>query len=63
MDLRVQEMQDHRSYIQMPKEEMPEGVCHCLRCDYEWMSRTEGKPKACPRCHSYKWDEPREDDK
>jgi DNA-directed RNA polymerase subunit RPC12/RpoP len=27
----------------------------CLRCGHHWESRTD-KPKACPRCKSYKFD-------
>ena len=26
----------------------------CLRCDYQWIGRTE-KPLCCPRCHSRNW--------
>ena len=28
----------------------------CLRCEYEWESRLERKPKVCPKCKSYFWD-------
>jgi len=31
--------------------------CICKRCGYEWEPRGNGKPKSCPYCHSYKWDE------
>ena len=32
----------------------------CKRCDYEWEPKVEGrKPKSCPRCKSYTWDEER----
>lgn len=29
----------------------------CLRCGHEWDSRV-AKPKECPHCKSYKWDQP-----
>jgi len=28
---------------------------HCKRCGFEWISRIEGTPVACPRCKSYGW--------
>ena len=32
--------------------------CICKRpaCRYEWESKTNQKPKACPQCKSYDWD-------
>jgi len=30
----------------------------CLRCEYEWESRLE-RPRTCPRCKSYYWDQER----
>jgi predicted Zn-ribbon and HTH transcriptional regulator len=32
----------------------------CQRCGYEWVPRTERKPKTCParKCHSPYWDTP-----
>ena len=27
----------------------------CLRCNHQWQSRRKEKPKACPRCKSYRW--------
>jgi len=35
----------------------------CLRCDYEWESRLERKPKVCPKCKSYFWDQERRNEK
>lgn len=35
---------------------MPEH--QCLKCGYEWLSHLE-RPKACPGCKNYKWDEPK----
>src|SRR4029450_7901622 len=31
----------------------------CLRCGHLWLPRMEGRPVACPRCHSPIWDKPR----
>ena len=28
----------------------------CKRCGYDWVSRIK-KPKCCPRCKSYLWEE------
>jgi len=28
----------------------------CLRCGHTWNPRSEGKPVACPKCHSTAWD-------
>lgn len=28
----------------------------CGRCTHVWLSRI-GRPKCCPRCRSYKWQE------
>jgi len=27
----------------------------CIRCGYEWKSRSKNKPKECPKCKSYRW--------
>jgi len=33
---------------------------HCLRCNYEWLPRYEGKlPRTCANCGSPYWDVPR----
>jgi len=32
--------------------------CNCLKCGYTWESRAE-KPRACPACKMYRWDEPK----
>ncbi len=34
----------------------------CLKCGYEWISRLEGRPKACPECKNRKWDVPKRGD-
>lgn len=31
----------------------------CLRCGSKWRPRIEGRPVACPRCHSNAWDKER----
>ena len=31
----------------------------CLRCGSKWRPRIEGRPVACPRCHSNAWDIPK----
>lgn len=28
----------------------------CRRCDYEWNTKKETKPRVCPRCKSKKWE-------
>lgn len=28
----------------------------CKRCEYEWPSRIEGRPRQCPGCKSPRWD-------
>ncbi len=35
----------------------------CLKCGYEWISRLEGRPKACPECKNRKWDVAKEEKK
>mgnify|MGYP006310310171 CR=1 len=32
--------------------------CECLRCGHTWVPRVAGRPVSCPRCKSYKYDEP-----
>jgi predicted Zn-ribbon and HTH transcriptional regulator len=32
---------------------------HCVRCEYDWESRVEGRPKNCPNCKSPRWDQVR----
>ena len=34
--------------------------CKCKKCDYSWIS-TVTKPKACPKCKRYDWDEEKHD--
>lgn len=46
-----------------PKENMKvkpktQTHCHCQRCQYVWPTRAGFKPKVCPRCKSYSWDQP-----
>ena len=31
----------------------------CLRCNHEWMPRSEQKPTVCPKCNSPYWDKPK----
>lgn len=33
-------------------------LCHCVRCNWDWTSRSEGKPKRCAKCKSGSWEEP-----
>ena len=28
--------------------------CKCLKCNHQWIQRVN-KPKACPKCKSFKW--------
>ncbi len=32
---------------------------HCVKCRYKWNPKNAAspKPKACPNCKSYKWEE------
>jgi len=33
----------------------------CLKCGNEWIPRKKNSlPRVCPKCRSYKWDEPKE---
>lgn len=34
--------------------------CKCKRpaCGHEWFQKSDKKPVQCPKCKSYKWDEP-----
>jgi len=32
----------------------------CLRCGYNWPSRLK-RPKTCPKCKSYYWDQERKE--
>lgn len=34
---------------------------HCLRCGHWWFPTSEAKPKVCPKCKSYKWDETKDE--
>lgn len=47
------------------EKEVPSKVCVCLRCKdpetgkpSQWVSHLLRRPKACPNCHSRKWDVP-----
>jgi len=31
----------------------------CLHCGYTWTPRIETEPRACPRCKSPRWNEPK----
>jgi predicted Zn-ribbon and HTH transcriptional regulator len=31
----------------------------CKRCGHEWVGRNKTHPKACSKCKSYRWNEPR----
>ena len=30
----------------------------CLRCEHEWIARIFTRPKRCPNCGSWRWDNP-----
>ena len=30
---------------------------NCKKCKHEWVPRSEVKPKVCPKCKSYDWEE------
>ena len=32
----------------------------CQKCEYEWKSRKEDNPKACPRCKRNDWNKKEE---
>ena len=35
---------------------MTVGVCHCQRCDHDWIPREAKRlPLRCPRCKRYDW--------
>ena len=29
----------------------------CIKCEYQWIQRTENLPKACPKCKNPNWNE------
>ena len=31
----------------------------CLRCGHEWEGRNKTPPKACAKCKTYQWREPK----
>jgi len=31
----------------------------CERCRHEWVPRSEGEPRVCPKCKSPYWNKPR----
>jgi len=33
----------------------------CKKCGHEWTPRIENKPRACPGCKNYKWDEEKDE--
>lgn len=35
-----------------------ENHCNCIRCHYTWVPLGGARPKVCPRCKSYSWDQP-----
>ena len=36
---------------------------HCQRCNHRWWPQHKDRlPIACPRCHSFKWQEPKDKD-
>ena len=37
----------------------PADAFHCLRCRWDWSPRGAARPKVCPRCKSYRWDQKR----
>jgi formate-dependent nitrite reductase cytochrome c552 subunit len=43
----------------MPKIKITVEGYKCLRCGAEWVPRSKGSPKVCPKCHSPYWDTPR----
>lgn len=33
--------------------------CTCERCGHEWITRSNEKPRVCPKCKSPYWDKPK----
>lgn len=42
-----------------PLDDLRGTVKVCLRCGHQWASKVPGGPKACTRCKSYRWQEPK----
>jgi len=38
---------------------LADNIRKCNRCGYEWLKRTEGEPKWCPKCISPYWNKER----
>jgi predicted Zn-ribbon and HTH transcriptional regulator len=32
----------------------------CRRCGHQWQNREDRKPKSCPNCKTYRYDEPKQ---
>lgn len=32
--------------------------CRC-RCGHEWLTRSQDRPRVCPKCKSANWDKPK----
>lgn len=47
-------------YAHRPLYEPPD-MKQCKRCGYEWQAKAL-KPKSCPLCKSYEWQEPKKED-
>ena len=39
------------------EQERREGQLRCGKCGHEWRPRIDERPKCCPACKSYKWDD------
>lgn len=48
-------------YAYRPLYEPPD-MKKCNRCGYEWLAKAI-RPKSCPSCKSYEWNEPKPDHK
>ncbi len=34
--------------------------CKCTNCGHEWITRSNEKPRVCPKCKNYNWFVPRD---
>lgn len=56
---RIQTSDNPMETIKELSVNLPQGAT-CLKCGYQWRTRSSKRPEQCPRCTSRTWDKPRE---
>jgi len=52
-------MMMERRTAEPPENALPAGAVRCRLCGNVWMPRVAWRPKSCPACKRYDWDQPR----